>query len=225
MPAIPSPGQVLRCDLGLTIGEDVDALTRFFISYTGSVPSAAELVTFAGAIATAYGTDVKAIVDEQTTLETVTVTDLSSDDGAQGEASPGTVGTLAGDFLDASACGLMGYEINRRYRGGHARGYWRVGVYADLANPQQWTPDVIAGFAGDISAFFSAVVGAGWSGAGTLIHVNVSFYEGFTVVVSPTTHRARNIPTLRVTPQVDTVTSIVGRVNIGTQRRRIHKVR
>jgi hypothetical protein len=50
--------------------------------------------------------------------------------------------------------------------------------------------------------------------------VNVSYYNGFTVVTNPTTGRARNVPTLRGTPVVDTVTGIVARVQVGSQRRR-----
>jgi hypothetical protein len=75
-----------------------------------------------------------------------------------------------------------------------------------------------------MNAFFAALEAAVWSGASSLAQVNVSYYKGFTVVTSPTTGRARNVPTLRSAPVVDAVTAQAVRTSIGTQRRRIQFV-
>ena len=200
-------------------------MTRFYISYTGSVPTAAELVTFAGLLVTGYGFWMLPYTDESTTLTGATCIDLSSDTGAEGSATADDAGSLAGTVLPADACCVIGYEIARRYRGGHPRGYLRLGVGASMENAQTWSSAFLADVLTAIDGLFSAIAGDGWSGAGTVAHVNVSFYEGFTVVTNPTTHRARNVPTVRGTPLVNTVTSYAPRVDIGSQRRRIHKVR
>jgi hypothetical protein len=116
---------------------------------------------------------------------------------------------------------VSSYTIQRRYRGGHPRGYWPFGVTTDLQNDVDWTAAFVTACNTGFSTFFTALFAAGWTGAGTLTQVNVSYYDGFTVVVSPTTGRARNVPTLRVSPVQDTILIVACKVSIGTQRRRI----
>jgi hypothetical protein len=117
-------------------------------------------------------------------------------------------------------CAVASYEISRRYRGGHPRGYWRFGTVTDLTDSRDWSNTAVTAFGSGLNAYFTAIFGDGWTGAGTLSHVNVSFYSGFTVVTNPRTGRASNVPTVRGTPITDAVTSIIIRPNIGTQRRR-----
>jgi hypothetical protein len=64
------------------------------------------------------------------------------------------------------------------------------------------------------------VQAAGWAGAGTLSHVSLSYFSGFTVITSPTTGRARNVPTVRSSPLIDPVVTLKTQTSIGTQRRR-----
>jgi hypothetical protein len=220
---LPAAPATVKCDLVFAIGADLTALTRFYITYSGSAPTAAELVTFAIAIGTAWDNDLKAYTDDDTTLETVECIDLSSDTSPSGEASIGAVGTLSGAYLPADAAMVITYDQPRRYRGGHARGYWRQGVQADLQSPQEWTSGFVSTMTTQIEAFFAAVLAAGWSGGGSLVQSQVSYFAGFTVVTSPITGRARNIPTKRATPVLNTISGYTPRLRIGSQRRRLGK--
>jgi hypothetical protein len=220
MPALPAVPKVIRVALIHSYGEDNDVVTRFFVSYSGTAPTAAQLNTYAAAMITNWGTDLKSLCNAQVKITECVVEDLSSPTSAIGAAVGSTAGTLAGATLTGGTAFVVSYTIARRYRGGHPRGYWPFGDAVTLNDPQTWTAGFTGNVNADLGAFFTDALAAGWTGAGTLLHVNVSYYEGFTVVTNPITGRARNVPTLRATPLVDTVTGIVARTQVGSQRRR-----
>ena len=195
-------------------------MTRFFIHYTGTAPTNADLTTFAGSIRAAWNTNLKALVSSTEELLEVDCQDLSSSTGAQGIDTTAVTGTRAGGILPGSTAVVISYNIARRYRGGHPRGYWRMGVAPDLLYPSEISAALVAAAQTGIDAFFTAVLAAGWTGAGTLTHCNVSYFQGFTVHTNPTTGRATNVPSPRGTPVVDTVTSRKVKQILGHQRRR-----
>lgn len=221
MPPLANVPKVIKVALVASDEINTDIVTRFYIRYTGSAPSAADLDTFADAIRANWGAALAGSVNEALSLIRVECTDLSTLTSATGLWTGVDAGTATGVPVPVDSAVVVSYTISRRYRGGHPRGYWSAGEGIDLANPQRWTPDFIAAFQTQITDFFAGVVASGWSGAGTLDHVNVSYFAGFTVVTSPTTGRARNVPTPRGTPIVDPVVALVTRLRIGTQRRRL----
>jgi hypothetical protein len=212
--------KTVRSALSGTIGGGEVWLTRFYTQYTGTAPSNAQLHTYDAALASAYTADLASLVDGASTLTQIESVDLSSATSAVDTSAESIAGTRSGAEVPAIACTVVSYEISRRYRGGHPRGYWRMGIANDLSDEGHWTSGFLSSVLSGLNAFYTAVVAAGWSGAGTLSHVNVSYYSGFTVVVNPITGRARNVPTVRVSPLIDAVTSIIPRSSIGTQRRR-----
>jgi hypothetical protein len=221
VPPLPSVPKVIRVDQLFDIGADLSALTRFFIQFAGVNPSDAELVTFATVINGFAAADFPAYLHPDNAVSTTECTDLTSPVGAYGLFTAHTVGSSAGAPLPADTAFVSSYEIARRYRGGHPRGYWPFGASGYLVTPQLWDPTSVADFLAAVNAFFASVVGAGWSLAGTLLHVNVSYFSGFTVVVNPVTGRARNVPTKRASPLIDPVLTVVGRGRVGSQRRRL----
>lgn len=220
MPPLPAVSKVVQVALGINPGTLPPVITRFFIQYTGTAPTNADLSTFNTAVSSAFNTSLKSLLDNNRLLISVESIDLSSAVAAVASSTVSVSGTRAGTELPISVAVVDSYTIARRYRGGHPRGYWPFGVAADLTDRRNWSTTFTGAVNTGINAFFTAVVAAGWAGAGTLTHVNVSYYKGFTVVTSPTTGRARNIPTLRVTPTVDAVTATLARGSIGSQRRR-----
>lgn len=208
--------------LQFSYGSTTNVITRMFWQYTGTAPTNAQLNTFCSAVATPYGTNLKPLASTEVTLGTVTAVDLSTTSSAQGSAALNVIGTRVGTSLSAQVAAVVSYEVARRYRGGHPRGYWPLGVVTDLAtNARNWQAAFVSSLQTDIDAFRTAMIAAGWTGAGTISQVNVSYYHSFTVVVNPVTGRAKNKPTLRGTPVIDQVTSTLARTAIGTQRRRV----
>lgn len=220
MPALPNVPKVLRVALSGRKDAPSVWLTRFFVQYTGTAPSNADLAAFDTALDTAYNTNVKPQCDTSTILAQIETIDLTSPTSAVDIKAVNRVGTRTGVIIPAMICAVQSYQIGRRYRGGHPRGYWPLGSISDTGPDTSWAPASITNFDNALDAFFTAVMAAGWTGAGTLSHVNVSFYNGFTVITNPVTHRARNVPTLRVAPVVDQVTGTGVRASYGTQRRR-----
>jgi hypothetical protein len=220
VPPYPAAAKCIRVALKHTFGVDADVLTRFFIQYAGSPPSVTELSTWNTVIAGAWNSDLAALAPNDCTLVEVESIDLSSDVASVDTTTVSHSGTRGDTPLSAATCLVSSYTILRRYRGGHPRGYWPFGVEADLADPQDWTTTFLTACSGGLEAFFSALLLAPWSGGGPLVQANVSYYAGFTVITSPTTGRARNVPTLRGAPTIDLVTGIVPRQRVGSQRRR-----
>lgn len=195
-------------------------LTRHYIQYTGTAPTNSQLVTFNGAVASALSSDVKSLWEADAECFQIETIDLTSPTAATATTAETIQGTRSSPYVAAGSCMVTSYEIGRRYRGGHPRGYWPPGVGSDLTNPNNWSTTYTGLCVTGYNAYFAALIAAGWSGAGTLTHVNVSYYEGFTVITNPITGRARNVPTLRVTPVVDAITSLIVRSTVGSQRRR-----
>lgn len=220
MPPLPPAPSVLRVALSGTQAVGDVWLTRFFLQYTGTAPTPTQLGTFDNAVSTAFSSDLKGHMDIDKTLTQIETIDLSSSTGAVAILPVSVVGTRSGAVNPPQICTVVSYKIARRYRGGHPRGYWPLGGNADLATANEWNTSYTAAVDTDMGTFFNALFASGWTGAGTISHVNVSYFSGFTVVTDPITHRARNVPTLRGTPLIDAVTTVQTRLLIGTQRRR-----
>ncbi len=221
MPALPSVPQTLRIQYKWQIDEDLGAVCREFFRYTGAGASAADLVTLANSICASYVVNIQDLFHVSRSLLSVTITDLSSPTSPEGISTDvALVGTRAGTKLPASSSVLQSQEILRRYRGGHPRTYWPMGVEADLQDSQTWTVAFVnAVHAGLVNHFND------WStdlvpGITSVENVNVSYYEGFTVHTG-TTGRARNVSTPRLSPVVDVVVSSIVREGIAQIRRRL----
>lgn len=221
MPALPNVAKCLKIAAIWSNGINTDIVTRWYMTYTGSAASAPELNTFCGSVATSIDDDFGYATSDTLTLGRVHAIDLSSATGAEGDWLGEHAGANTEAPNAADVAQVISYEISRRYRGGHPRGYWPLGSALSLSTPQRWNPTYLASIQSNVETLFAHIGTLAWSGGGTLQHVNVSYFSGFTVVTNPTTGRARNMPTLRATPLVDAVTAYVARAHVGTQRRRL----
>jgi hypothetical protein len=220
VPALPSPGQVLRVAF-YTSDEAAHASgSRFYLTYTGGKPGGGDLTTLASDIATAWSAHVASVVCLPEFLSTVNIIDLSSDTGAEGTWTGHNAGTLGGSQLPASAAAVVNHIISRRYRGGRPRTYLRAGTQGTMQGTNEWTAafqsSVLTAWQGWIGAIL-ALTGFGFALAAI---VNVSYFKGFTAFEEPS-GRYRNIPTPRATPVIDAITSSTVGLKIGTQRRRL----
>lgn len=212
---------MLKVDLQFNDEVNFDIITRFFIRYAGSAPSNADLDTFCGAVGTSWDAHLKSLTTANIALQNTFAIDLTSSTAAAGSAAGPVNGTRGGDPVSIGTAVVVSYEIARRYRGGHPRGYFPEGASLDLGTLQTWSDAFVAEAQGKHDSFYADITDAGWGGAGTLDAVNISYFAGFTVVTNPTTGRARNVPTLRGAPVVDAVTARLVRNKVGTQRRRL----
>lgn len=190
-----------------------------YFRYSGGPPAPTDAVALAADIYTAAAA-MDSLWSPTTQLTGVEVTDLSSATGAQGLHAASTAGIRAGTDLAGGTALVVGYVITRRYRGGKPRNYFPWFTSSDLTTRQQWAAGDLTDCDSRLTTFFAAVIGSSSGTTDITEHVNVSYYDGFTVVTSPTTGRARNVPKLRSSPVVDVISSFGARPTPGSQRRR-----
>ena len=221
MPTLPAAGPIIKVQLKHFRGTDADVLTHLYYNYSGGAPNAAALNTWCNTIVTAWVANLQAMAGSNVELVEVIATDLSSLSGARGTTSASAIGTRTGGVLPASTCVLMNMQIARRYRGGKPRVYWPYFTDTDLTSPQAWLTASLNAFNTAFNAFEAAIIASPPSGTAIVGKVNVSYYHGFTVVTNPVTGRARNVPTVRATPLIDSVFNYTLNPIPGSQRRRM----
>jgi hypothetical protein len=219
MPALPAAPKVIRVICRQVLQDDNDVLNRYYLSYSGTAPTSAQLSTFCGSVATAWGVDISPLQNTNITLVEVSAEDLSSATSAVGTVAVSVPGTRGGATLSAAACVVVNFDIARRYRGGHPRIYLWAGSETDIQTVGTWKAAFLAAVQSGWVAFTTAVEAAGWAGAGTIEQVNVSFYEGFDNFTYPS-GRTRPRPRVRLAPIIDAVVAIAARAIIGSIRRR-----
>jgi hypothetical protein len=195
--------------------------SRFYLSYSGSAPSPANCVTLATDIGTAFGTELKGLINVNWTLAKVDVLDLATSSGASGEATPGIACTRSGAALPANIATDIEYNIARRYRGGKPRMYLPGPVQGDQTNESEWAGSFVSAVNTDIAAFFANLEALSIGSMGTLQHVNVSFYHGVYTTTPPWRGPGYKYPPkYRDTVVVDAIEGYDTKSLIGTQKRR-----
>ena len=220
MTVVPLPASpCVRCRLIYETPSAGEAGSRFYLSYSGSAPSGANCTTLAGDIATAWGTHLAPLTPALWTLTEVDVLDIATDTGLSGQSTPGTDGGRTGPGTPQQVATNVEFGIARRYRGGKPRMVLPPGVAADQSNENEWDSTFISAVNTGVDAFFAEINGLSVGSMGTLQHVNLSYYKGFTNHTN-TSGRERAVPTYRDTALVDTVTGYATKAVMGSQRRR-----
>lgn len=219
MPALPNVPGVLKLNIHWGVEADTRAQTVHHLSYTGGPPSAAQCATMAASAVSTGATNMQTAVGLHSGMTNCEVTDLTSSTSGQGTGGSGWAGTRTGGQLAPGTAALANYTISRRYRGGKPRSYLPFGTATDVDVTGLWLAASTTAFHTALANWFAALIGIG---AGCTIQnvVNVSYYHGSNVVISPTTGRAKNVPILRGTPLVDIISASSFPTRIGSQRRR-----
>lgn len=219
MPALPSPGHVIRIVMTYTDGSDTNIQNHFYCSYTGSV-SSGDATSINTAVHTAWNASMAPLQTANIILETVTTTDLFSATGVEVTGTFATLGTNAGTKLASGVAMVMQHHVARRFRGGHSRVYIPGLPEQALGTANTWATANVTSTVSAWSAILGAPANAALPDLGTVANVQVSYYSGFTSVQNPVTMRYRNIPKVRATPLVDTINSVSGNPRVASQRRR-----
>lgn len=192
---------------------------RFYLSYSGSAPSGANCTTLAGDIEAAWAAHLLSLQSTQYALEEVDVLDIASNSGQSGQWTGNSDGSRSGSGLPVQVCTVVEYGIGRRYRGGKPRGYFPFGTETDLNTQAAWQTSFITAVNTGVAAFFAAIEGLSVGSMGTLAHVNLSYYSGFTNHTNPS-GRSRAVPTYRAAALLDSITGYSAKTRLGSQKRR-----
>lgn len=220
MTVVPPPASpCLKVQLGYDHPQGIDAGSRFFLSYSGSAPTAANCATLAGDIETAWTTNLASLVGTDWTLDLVDVLDIATSSGASGSWSGTSNGTRSGDGVPWSVATNVQFNIARRYRGGKPKMYLPPGVYTDLSDGGHWDTTYTGAVETGVAAFFTAIAGLTIGAIGTLAHVNLSYYSGFKNITN-SSGRERAVPQYRTEALLDTITGYTPKREVSSQRRR-----
>jgi len=210
----------VRCRLDYTQTDDYKGGSRFFLSYSGSAPTAGNCATLASDIATQWASDLAPLMGSDWVLTEVDVLDIATDSGSSGQWTGSESGSRSGMAFAAQVATNIEYDIARRYRGGKPRMFLPPGVADDAADLSHWSTDFISEVNSAIATFFTAINALDIGAMGTLQHVSLSYYESFTNVTN-SSGRTRAAPKYR-TPAalVDTVNGYATKGQFGSQKRR-----
>lgn len=132
--------------------------------YGGTPPSNANCVTIAASIQTQWSAHISSLCPAPTTLQVVSITDLSSTSSGAGESLTNIPGTRGDDSIPANAAVLVSYASAFRYKGGHPRQYLYVLGNADLQGATNWNTAATAEVQSKWQAFLTGCLGAGTAG-------------------------------------------------------------
>jgi len=218
-PVPPPASPCVRVNLDYASNADTELGSRFYLSYDGSAPTAANCVTLATDVATAWNAHCAPFIDQAYSLREVDVLDIATDSGASGSVTVDDPGTSTGSTLTSNAAFNVEFKIARRYRGGKPRMFFPPDTYPALVDMSHWSPSTVTSVNSYVGLFFAAVVGSSVGSMGTLAHVSLSFYKGFTNITN-SSGRERAVPTYRSAALLDPVTGYACKALVGSQRRR-----
>jgi hypothetical protein len=220
MTAPPLPDvPCVRCRLDY--GTDAGTLggSRFYLSYTGSAPTGADCIALATGISVAAGDNFMPVVTSLWALTEVDVLDIASDMGSSGQWT-GTIDGGNGGTMIPNNCSInVEFDIARRYRGGKPRMFLPPASSGELTDQDHWSSTALGTFHTAISGFFTQVEALTIGAMGTLNHVNLSYYKGFTNVTN-SSGRTRAAPKYRTVAMHDNVEGYAVKAVVGSQRRR-----
>lgn len=218
-PLNPVP-QVLKCFLeGFVDGTDTFKWGNVLhFGYTGTAPSNATCATIAGDVSSAWNTNMASLCPSPTSLQSVTITDLTSTSAGAGESLTVHAGTRGDDSIPANAAVLISYPSAIRYKGGHPRTYLYILGNADLTGAAEWTP--IAEVNTKYQAFLTAVASLSVAGCNVNSFCSVRYRGKFLPNGGPPHYYL-------TTPLVNpiTISTATARAEMASQRRRIGRVR
>jgi hypothetical protein len=216
----PLPAQAaLRIRLDYAQVDSYTGGNRLFFTYSGSAPTAANCATLATDVATAWNTNMAPVTPAAWSLNEVDVLDIASHSGASGVWTGAHPGTRSGNALTANCAFNIEFGILRRYRGGKPRVFLPPGTITDLADQTHWSASYVTAVNTGWAAFIAAIEALSIGAIGTLSHVNLSYYSGFTNIIN-SSGRERAVPKYRDTALVDTITGYNPHNVVASQRKR-----
>lgn len=220
MTAPPLPASpCVRVRLEYTQADAALAGSRFYLSYAGAAPTPGNCTTLAGDVATAWSSNLAAVISQEFALTEVDVLDIASDAGASGQWTGSESGALEETQLPSMCAVNIEFDIARRYRGGKPRMFLPPPNSAAMLDAGHWTTTYVGDVHTAITGFMTALEALSIGAMGSLAHVNLSYYKGFTNITN-SSGRERAVPTYRDTALVDTIEGYAVKAEIGSQRRR-----
>jgi hypothetical protein len=220
MTEVPLPDHpTIRIALGFTDGGVYKMGTRSFYRNQGPTPVAADLALVASNAAAEWASVMAPFFTSNIALTDVSVLDITTNTGAEGEWTGSHVGTNANASVPQQLAAICNFKIARHYRGGKPKCYLPAGSTADTHDGGHWNSTFVANFGAACNTFYSAQTGLPTDTFQNAGHVNVSYRHLFDNV-DDASGRAHAKPRYRATAITDLITGYVVSNTFGSQRRR-----
>lgn len=207
MAPLPNVPGVVRVSLEGTVSGRNWA-NVFHVRYTGTAPTPTSLSDYLTAWLGVVSTEVAPLMDSNTNITGATAVDLTSNTSASAEASITVNGSRSGNTIPANTAFLVNYNSSFRYRGGHPRSYYLLGVQADLDSPNVWA----GAFVAEVQTFATNMLG--YLGTGVVSGTN---YTQQCAVSYKEANEDRTVPL------VMPIAVATAQAGCATQRRRMRK--
>jgi len=222
LPPVPNVAKVVIVNAG---NDGREAVNVFHQVYGGAAPSFGDCEAWAHTWWNEWVSELTPTQPAQTSLTSVTVTDLSSSTGADGTwdgAGTPVPGTSAHGMLPLHSCFVLSKTILRRYRGGHPRMDLPIGTTNDLNDDGHWKDSSWTPWVSAWVTMLSNVIAAGPFGSTTPGEECCVSYNGKYDLPNsgPPTYR-RDTPAVFDIP----IDGYLGSAILGTQRRRVRRYR
>lgn len=220
MTVVPLPDvPCLRIRTIFNAGEAGEGGNRFYFRYSGSAPTGANCTTIASDVASAWNTHMGPLFTNGWALKEVDVLDIATRTGLSGQWTGSDGGSRTGTNLPFQVATGVEFNIARRYRGGKPRIYIPPGNDSDLLTEVSWQASYLSDVNTGVAAFVAAIEALSVGSVGTLTHVNLSYYSGFTNITN-SSGRERAVPTYRETALHDDITGYAAKTILSSQKRR-----
>jgi hypothetical protein len=220
MPALPAVPKVIRFQFLQNIGTDLHVLNTLYYLGAGAATTS-DVQNACEAAADAWESNVLVLQTSDVVFVECVATALDSASAPQATVIENTVGSVGGTILPAGTAMVISKKVARRFRGGHGRLYLCGLNEGTLQNAQTFNGSALNSVQTAFTALDTAIKGASYSAWTSPVGVVVRYFQGFTVVTNPITHRARNVPNpIPGGPTTDTILSLTPSFKVASQRRR-----
>jgi hypothetical protein len=207
MPALPAAPGIIKVALD-GVFNDTHWTNIFHMKYVGGPPDSEDLVLFDTAQGATMVRPWNHQMHTESTITSVTYTDLTSPTAAVAIVSKDVAGTVDGSGLPANVSALINFPVARRYRGGHSRMYMGGMGQNSTLDQNAWQSSFITNMNNDFAAFIAGLNGYSGTGLYSITVGQLSYYES---------------GTLRDAPLFDPWLAADTQPRICTQRRRLGK--
>lgn len=222
MPPMPATVEkVVQFRMKFGLDDDTNLQTQFKLGYTGDSPSSATLASLAGLVNTSFDGNLRSFLSSNGLLVGTFAKDLKNPATVEGFGVDGGAGTRAGNPPTVGVAAVVNFRPDRAYRGARPKMFTPFGIEADTTAGNSWSTAFVTDLQIAMNAFLAALAGESGGTTDLTVPMSVSYFHNSTVVISPTTGRARNVPTLRATPLVVGVLGLTVSQRLGSQRRRL----
>lgn len=221
MPALPSPGKVLKL-IWQWSNQGRNCVNVTYAEYPGAGDNVSDLISVVDQIYPILVATFVPLINNAWHLDGVTAVDLQTPTSPTASHVHTTPGGEGGPSLPVDVALGITWSILRRYRGGRPRIYLPSPGNSALETTHSWHSTVVDAFNLAAATFLTEMAGVTSTAYGPLTPASISYHAGFTNITLPS-GRETSRSVVRPVPVVDIIKGALADTRLWSQRRRLGK--